>query len=211
MQICGITAITLRALSRPREAISRWVVVGSSCGLDAALASAATTANISRRPALPPACRSSTAGWWSSKMSRALRSVDRWWQSAKRQALRPIMRSLSPRSVWWRKPIERRAPRASTPLIPRNLRPNSERKVGSVRDGLGSRERLPAARRGEHRHGFCPEDHIERVARHPLQQAGAQPVQCAPREGRRLDRRAGWRYRPWHPPAKPQLPAGALV
>jgi len=30
--------------------------------------------------------------------------VDRWSRSAMRQARRPIMRSPSPRSVWWRKP-----------------------------------------------------------------------------------------------------------
>ena len=40
------------------------------------------------------------------------------------------------------------------------------------------RERLSPARRGGHRHGFGSEDNIERVARHRLQQVGAQAIQC---------------------------------
>src|SRR6266852_6387164 len=91
-------------------------------------------------------------------------------------------------SVWRRTPIRRPALRSSTSLIPRGRRRKSERKAGQFVTGWRLRGRLSAARRGEQRHGFDSEDHIERVARHPLQQAGAHSVQCA--------RVEGWRRRP---------------
>src|SRR5262249_4134736 len=74
-------------------------------------------------------------------MSCASLFGDRWSQSARRRAHRPIMRSLSPRYVWWRKPIERPAPRSSTFRIPRS-RQKSERKAGQFTTGRRSREKL---------------------------------------------------------------------
>ena len=108
------------------------------------------------------------------------------------RARRLIMRSPTPRLPCWRTPIARPEPRCSTsPSRLGRRRRKSERRVGDSVTGWRSRERLSAARRGEYRHGNRrSEDHSQRFARHPLQQAGAQPVQRAPGEGRRLDRGA---------------------
>ena len=79
-----------------------------------------------------------------------------------------------------------------------------------IHDGWRSRERLSAARRGEYPHGNRrSEDHPERVAGHPLQQAGPVPGQCPPDQGRRLDRGAGRGHRPAQAAAEPERPAGA--
>ena len=92
----------------------------------------------------------------------------------------------------------------STPRVPCD---ESERAAPVFVTGWRSRERLSAARRGEYRHGDRrSEDHPQRLARHPLQQAGAQPVQCAPGQGRHLDRGAGRGHRPPHAPAEPERP-----
>ena len=50
---------------------------------------------------------------------------------------------------------------------------------------------------------------LSSVARHSLQQAGAQPVERPARQGRRLDRGAGREHRAAHPAAEPERPAGA--
>ena len=50
---------------------------------------------------------------------------------------------------------------------------------------------------------------LERLARHPLQQARAVPVECPAHQGRRLDRGAGGGHRPSHAAAEPQRAAGA--
>ena len=86
--------------------------------------------------------------------------------------------------------------------------PKSERAAPVFVTGWKSRESLSAARRGEYRHGYRrSEDHPQRLARHPLQQAGAQPGERPAREGRRLDRGAGRGHRPTHAAAEPQRPA----
>jgi hypothetical protein len=98
-----------------------------------------------------------------SKTSCASRSVDRWWRSAKRQARHPIMRSLSPRSVSWRRPTGRPALRSSTSRTSRAPRRESERKAGRFVTGWRSREGSwpPVA---ENRYGFRSENHAERLA-----------------------------------------------
>src|SRR3546814_10131475 len=51
------------------------------------------------------------------------------------------------------------------------------------------RESLSAARLGVNPDGYCcSEDRPVVLARHPLQQAGAQPVECPASQSRRLDR-----------------------
>jgi hypothetical protein len=75
-------------------------------------------------------------------------------------------------------------------------------------------ERLPAgpSPRTNRRpsHGHVPtKGRLERIAGYSLQQARAQPVQCAPRQGRRRHRGVGRGHRAAHPLAEPHRPAGA--
>ena len=79
------------------------------------------------------------------------------------------------------------------------------------RDGLEEAGReAPGRPVAENRHGqVATQDHLERFARHPLQQARAQPGQRPPRQGRRLDRGAGRGHRPAHAAAEPHRAAGA--
>jgi hypothetical protein len=127
---------------------------------------------------------------------------------ARKEAARPG--SLSPGRLEMRNSV---SPALWFPAFPdrRFLRRCPQRKRAALRfvTGWRSRERRSAARRGVSSRGDCrSEDHPLALARHPLQQARAQPIERSAGEGRRLDRGTGRGHRPARPAPRPQRPAG---
>ena len=85
----------------------------------------------------------------------------------------------------------------------------SERRDGEFATGWLPEREAPRRPSWSEEHGYCrSEDHPVVLARHPLQQARALPVERQAREGRRLGRRTGRVHRPARPDPVAACPAG---